>query len=245
MSNKENKGSTMTTEIKLIKLAKGFAVKFPFDLKDKFREAFRSAKWNPSEKQWEVGPRSKTRLEQWIAEVNDSGAVEAILARDERDMTTEEVKEFRAQLDEINGRIGSVEAALEVIEANKRETGELLLKIVRMGSKLDEISKQRRVAQEAADKIKEDINAEVSKVVNLGEINHARNEMLKNWRPKADAKGKFNEMQANLKENLAKLNEAGLHSKELWLAVVANHNRPDRDKSDLRLPLTFEIKEED
>lgn len=53
-------------EMKVTKLEKSFAIKVPYELKGCFRNALPSAKWNPKGKYWEVGPRSKDKLDAWL-----------------------------------------------------------------------------------------------------------------------------------------------------------------------------------
>jgi hypothetical protein len=47
------------SSIEIIKLENGWAVKFPYDLKDDFRRLFKSAKWNSEQKRWELGKNSR------------------------------------------------------------------------------------------------------------------------------------------------------------------------------------------
>ena len=67
--------------IEIKKKGNGFAIKFPFALKDAFRASFKSAKWNPDEKQWEVGTDGEARLRQWAEAARE--AAEDIAAGDE------------------------------------------------------------------------------------------------------------------------------------------------------------------
>lgn len=56
-------------EMKVTKLEKSFAIKVPYELKGCFRNALPSAKWNPNGKYWEVGPRSKDKLDAWLEKI--------------------------------------------------------------------------------------------------------------------------------------------------------------------------------
>ncbi|HHM8366130.1 TPA: hypothetical protein ACRMZW_004332 [Pseudomonas aeruginosa] len=56
-------------EMKVTKLEKSFAIKVPYELKGCFRNALPSAKWNPKGKYWEVGPRSKDKLDAWLEKI--------------------------------------------------------------------------------------------------------------------------------------------------------------------------------
>jgi hypothetical protein len=83
----------------IVKTEVGFAIHFPFALKDSFRKVFPSAKWNLALKRWEMGPRSEKRLRQWAAEV--SPVVTELASLDEKELTEKEIAEINEQVKKI------------------------------------------------------------------------------------------------------------------------------------------------
>jgi len=232
----------MKKSIQLVKLASGAAVKFPFEMKNQFRSNFKSAKWNATEKQWEVGPRSIKRLQNWIDEVNGSGIVEELATRDEREMNDREIKQLRAKLKEISLNIEHKARSLEELEDAKREIAEAK---EALKAKREEFAAIKAKRDEVADKVDAErinVQALVEDVVSLDEIEEARREMRKNMKiAKAYASSKYDEAADRLREIRDRLEAAGLECEAINKALSANRNRPDRDYDDLFELIVFEV----
>jgi len=232
----------MTKQIEIIDIYRGAAVKFPFELKSQFRKAFPSAKWNATEKQWEVGSRSIKRLQQWIDEVNASGIVDEIANRDEADMSQRDLEELR-------GAIASIESEIEQRKSESSELEDTRAQIEKARAELEvkreelaENKSQRDEVAAAVEAERRDVHAIVSDVVDVEEIEDARREMRKTMKiAKAWASAKYDEAEKRLRDIRDRLEAAGIACAAIDRALSANRNRPDRDFDDLFGPLDFEV----
>lgn len=205
----------------IIKTETGLAIKFPFALKDEFRAAFPSAKWNAADKQWEVGPRSETRLRQWAAlaapvveEIEASDEVElagAALARVENALAR--ARSGKASADESRAQLEKINAMLAAAEAQ-----------------LDEAIDQAAAAEKALETEKSALTAKLAAVVDLDLIKKQARVMSNNMVP-ADRqkKDRFEEARAIVKGEREKLKAAGFACAAINKLSGANVNRPDRD----------------
>lgn len=71
-----------------------------FDLKDSFRGMFKTAKWNPTCKTWDIKntTANKNKLEQFRASLDSSGAEQAIEDSDNQEATSTELAALTEQL---------------------------------------------------------------------------------------------------------------------------------------------------
>lgn len=222
----------MKNFIELIKLENGAAVKFPFELKDHFRTNFQSAKWNTVEKQWEVGPRSIKRLQNWIDTVKETGILEELATRDEREMNEREINALRNEMEKISLSIKETTRNLESLKETKREIAETK---EALEAKRDDIA-----AEVAAER--QSVQALVDNVVSVDEIKSELNVMRKNMKiAKAYASANYDEAADRLRGIRDRLKEAGLECEAIDKALSANRNRPDRDYDDLFEPLDFKV----
>lgn len=95
----------MCALINISKIENGFAIKFPFDLKDNFRSNFKSAKWNAAEKQWEVGSRSGKKLDISIEEAKRLGAVMSRVHKNVDRVSKEKFEDARLQVREMRNAL--------------------------------------------------------------------------------------------------------------------------------------------
>lgn len=212
----------------IIPMDKGAAAKFPFKLKDDFRKKFPSAKWNRTEKRWEVGPRTIKRLEQWAAEVEQ--AADALKRIEQMELTEREINETRevvakleCDLREQEKKSGTLETYIEELNA----TCELL---ATRGAQLKAVSKGVAALEEHAKARRAEIYERLAIVIDFGAIDEAKQNMRRYHSDVgATAKRMFHEAQEVIKRERTRLAEAGLHSAELDYLANANFNRPDRD----------------
>ena len=196
----------------------GFAIKFPFAMKDAFRTAFPSAKWNPEAREWNVGPRSGKRLEAWAAECTQTA--DDIIARKEAETEAArihaEAEDARKQAAaaaqcraELEAARGALEAAQQELEKAKEEA---------KAAKLEAQSEHRKTVSLLA------------QYVNLDAISEAKNTMERNMNP-ADRvmKARFEDARQIVKSERDKLAVAGLVCQGISELARANVNRPDRD----------------
>ena len=156
--------------IKIEKTETGFSIRFPYELKDQFRDTFPSAKWNPHTKAWTVGPRSGRRLEQWVEAVQKSGVVDDIETRDERDLAEKELGKLQEELTRIRDAISDQhkrkESAEEIREAME-STKAVLQKHQRM---LAEAKQEADAATAEMTAARNDVEATLRQVIDLDAV---------------------------------------------------------------------------
>ena len=228
----------MTKTIKIIRLNSGAAVKFPFDLKDKFRRIFPSAKWNSGEKQWEVGSRSVVRLEQWAEAfevlANKIAEIDAVALDD-------------AELEKLNSYTAREETRLEEILAQKASAEERRAEIQTAREGLKELEEKIAKASEekaAANKIVKDqikqMHKQVSGIIDINEVDALRAEMISAMKSgTAAGNRKFEAAWDRLNDLRNELLEFGIDCEQMTDALNANKYRPDRDLEKLYGDLIF------
>lgn len=199
----------------------GRAISFPYTLKDAFRAEFPSAKWNPTQKLWEVGPRSKSRLAAWAAEANETAT--AALIAEERDFTEAELAATRRQMDEINQRFSESRRSLHELEEVKNRL---------LATKAD-FERAIKEAESTAVQVLEHENAINDLLFSLMDkkaIDAAIACMSNNMNPRlGTAKTKFLDAQEVIRAERMKLANAGWSCAAIDFLADANFNRPDRD----------------
>lgn len=212
----------------------GFSIKFPFALKDAFRAAFPSAKWDSISKEWTVGPRSGKRLQAWADEAAQAAA--DIVAREEAELA-------QAELDQVR-------AAIEAARKQARTAAEYKIELAATRAALE--AAQDELAQANADvaaaraetrKEQDQIVALLKTHIDLNAIANARKIMEQNMVPgDRIKKEKFEEARQTIKAERDKLAAAGLRLQALSELASANINRPDRDHpSGIRPRAWFEV----
>ena len=222
------------------------AIAFPIELKDQFRAAFRSAKWDPQYRVWTVGPRSRTRLEAWADEVRASGILEDLAARDERDLSVRELSELRHRIARLRSEIGAAEAARREAEDAKAACTEVRTTLDADRPRLDAAREAAVRENDELDAARTALWARLEGIVDLAEIEGLRREMLRTWRAQtARNRERFEPLQRRMREIRDAMHDVGVTSRAVRLAAAANYNRPDRDRDDLALPVEMEVHDED
>lgn len=216
--------------IKVEKIQNGFSISFPFELKNKFREAFPSAKWDAKGKVWTVGPRSGGRLEQWVALVDASGAVEEIEHRDEREMTEKEVNSLQADLAEIKERIKDSLRGKDTLEELREIMGATLDALQKNSMKLAEIKRDSDKIEAEMVKRRNATESTLRQYIDLDAILAAQRKMIAVAKAVGStAREDWNQGQEVMQKASVQLKEAGMMSYGINKLATANHNRPDRD----------------
>lgn len=222
-----------------IKTTEGAAAKFPFELKDAFRKAFPSAKWNAAAKQWEVGSKSVKRLQQWIAEVDASGVEAELAARDEADMSDKDVAALAADIDAVRREVAAARAGKAAADEARARAEELRTVLETARAELEAAKAEKATAEAVARAAAEDVEASVAHIATRARIKELRTDMMRNWIAKAYARAPFEAAQEELAQIYQNLRAAGVECKAARLAANVNRNRPDRDRPDLNAVIEF------
>lgn len=199
----------------------GRAIRFPYALKDQFRNAFPSAKWNPGQKKWEVGPRTVSRLATWASEMLE--AANALKVKDDVDFTEAELAKVRAAIAQLGVRSSETEKA-------SNDLRRLHLALEASRSDFKRASETAAAASAKRAEQEERINEIIFGLLDKYEIDRAIKSMSWNMKPADCARKKlFREAQAVIVEAKELLSSAGWRCKALDFLAEANVNRPDRD----------------
>lgn len=212
-------------EVAELKEPKGYSVKFPFELKDAFRVAFPSAKWDPEQRHWTVGPRSKNRLDTWVEEAR--AAADAVIAhkkaQSEADFVKEELARVRGLLAAEEQRNREIESVIATIKRSRE--------LLEMDMSALEIARSKRLAGERAlSQEKAEIDDLLKKIINIEEVRAAAKVMAFNMIPASRSKkALFEDAREKIKHARNQLREAGYSLVAISELAQANVNRPDRD----------------
>lgn len=218
----------------------GATIKFPFLLKDDFRCSFPSAKWLPSVKRWQVGPRSIKRLDTWVATVQKSGILEEIEDRDVGELTEKEISDVEYSLEIARRKLVELRTTATKMTANTKKLHAVRQALYEIHDNISVAEAEKAKAAQEELEARADVLAVVGKVVNVNEIEHLLAIMRKNMNiPKGYARESYEAASAELLENYEALKDAGIGSNALKAALEANKNRPDRDYKHLCLDLDF------
>ncbi|MFT0211824.1 hypothetical protein VQ643_04310 [Pseudomonas sp. F1_0610] len=211
--------------IKVIKIETGYQVFFPFELKDNFRSIFKSAKWNPMAKCWEVGTRSKTRLENWVEAVQSTA--DAIVTNAEEEAAARISENELFAIEQEMKEIQKTLALAKEIRANAEKTKEFLEPAK---AELEAAKAELVAAKKEAVSALNEAKAFVSKVIDVEAVTAAHQAMCKNHgEVGSQAREAFNSACWVMREQNDKLKELGFYSPALDALYHMNFNRPQRD----------------
>jgi hypothetical protein len=214
--------------IEMRTLEKGFAVSFPFALKDNFRASFPSAKWNPYTKHWVVGPRSGKRLEQWIA--GAQGAAEAAAQFDQVEYDHAGRVELETELAQLEADLKAKTDEIKTLGKQKRTLAELRAALDASKEALVHVEMEAEAAQAEVEAEKAAIDALLEPIVNRSALEAAIADMARHHQSVgAKAREAFDEAQAIVIRERNKLRAAGWYNEFIEEVADANFNRPDRD----------------
>lgn len=208
----------MSIEIKEIET--GFAIRFPYQLKDNFKSVFKSAKWNPDARRWEVGPRSGKRLQQWVA-LAESAAQELAEA---------EVAELSAsELAEVEAAIANIRSAT----AQQRAKAQTAASAEQLALARDKLAQAKADLESSKQATLEQINKSTALLEQVCDVDaiHEVHAILKRCKGRVGVKYRepFNNACTVMSEQQEKLHAIGFHSVGLNTLYYLNFNRPDRD----------------
>lgn len=207
--------------IDIKKIEGGFAIKFPKPLLEAFKLVFKSARWNPLAVQWEVGPRTGKRLEQWAKEVKE--AAEALAAAEEAEMAAQELLALREEIARVKMAINSL-----VEEKEKLATIRAMLDEEKATIAL--INSEKEKADESLKEEKRAVIARLKEMCDLEAVRQACIAMSKTHDPSDRVKkARFKEAQQIAVREREILAKAGWGCEAVTYVATANINRPDRD----------------
>lgn len=216
--------------IDIKKIETGFAIAFPFELKNTFRSQFPSARWNNTLRRWEVGPRSGKRLGQWVAEVNASGFLEELDNLDNLEMTEKELRSLRGNLEERRNELKEIEGRKENLLKLKGELQDTADRLSEYKEAINRLRSEVVEVQTACEQERQRIAAQLEGAIDMAAVLAAKRQMG-HWINGVGrrAREEFDKAQAVVIAERNKLTALGLYSPALNELADVNFNRPDRD----------------
>lgn len=139
---------------------KSLYVSFPFELKDAFKEMFKTAKWNADRRKWVIGNTKANLNKIELFKQKTEQAVAALQSLEDQEATDEELAKLEAKAAEI-------EAQTLLAIKSKEESASKLERINQLKAKIDaanpELNKARQEAEEADAAVKKVIRGLVNK----------------------------------------------------------------------------------
>lgn len=213
-------------------ISNGFAIQFPFELKDSFKEAFPSAKWNSAGKQWEVGVRSGNRLKQWAESIesNLESLIEAKRELEERELSVKEVRSINDEISSIEQEIIKKTNLLDSLPALHQQAVAAKKLLLAKKDKLDEVKAAIESKSQLLKEERQRVNDLLSEIIDISEIKSDAHVMAKNMKLLDQVNKKsFHDAQGRIAEHSNRLREAGFALDAIDFLVSSNKNRPDRD----------------
>lgn len=195
-------------------------VLFPFALKDNFKLAFPNARWNRDARRWEVGPRSKKALEQWIGIVSPSA--QALADVEAADLNETEIAKIRAEAEALVEGAGG----LEQIAARLAQTAEAL---AAARATLDAARARKAAAEDAMAQRQREIDAALNAAIDVSSVIAAEQKMSRAWARGHSGKADWLEAERVALRAQKALAEAGITWSFVENLCSRNFNRPDRD----------------
>ena len=209
-------------------------VSIVFELKNEFRNTFKTAKWNPSFKTWDVAntTANKNKLAKFQAALDSTRAEEAITLQADAEMTQIEynnlVATFKAK-----------EKELDDVETIQNRHMQLKLKLDAKQALLDEKNKEAKAKLETLELTRADNNSKLLSILeNYKYDDYSVIEAIALGRKyfnyihsgHRDNVDKFYEVQHFLNDTYESIKEShGITFKVLKECYTANKNRYDRD----------------
>lgn len=209
-------------KIEITKTEKGFTAKIPFSLKDSFKKAIPSAKWNKDEKVWEIGPRSGKKAQAWAEQAQQ---VENVAEQAEEVQATEQ--EYQQAIAEL----ARIKAELEKSIEESKSINEILADIASVKTEIAKTKAKLEQKNEEIARKNSEIKQVLSDIIDMKAIAEAQSVMARlQGKMTTVNRIEFEKAQDTINEQRHKLAEVGLGScglDDLWRI---NWNRPDRDK---------------
>lgn len=213
------------------KTDEGFSVKFPYDLKDEFRSAFKTSKWDPKNKVWKVGPRSLKKLKHFEKITEDF--LSQIDLQDELDLKDKEVSEILMKLEikneTLKQNIKSLEDSIE-IRTKQLENLKSLNEDIENSEEYRDLVKKNQNIENAYLAEKEKTKNLLNSLIDMDLIIEYKRKMSSNMCANdTRKKAIFRETVLLVDREKEKLEELGYTSEGINFLSYSNVNRPDRD----------------
>lgn len=216
---------------------RGLHVKLPFDLKDGFRAAFKTATWDSYSKTWLLNDTTVTRnkLTKYIDTLTASGVVDALSNQQELEATQAEVERWASDLAKRKAliqhqidQVGKLDASKAKLVATRGQFDALQSTVDEGRAKLD--AAQAEVAA-AAKSVREKVDELLALFPDARAwMEQARREWRRLAFGKYQAKRDAEEAQAALGRIYEEIKEqTGVGLEALHKAYMCNPNRTDRD----------------
>jgi hypothetical protein len=206
----------MNNSITITERKDGWAVKIPFELKNAFKEAFKSGRWDSRNKMWCVGTRSKSRLEQWVAEVNTSGIVAEIAEHDEILLAQEEITQLNKNIEAIREKIAVAQATKESLSDCETAISNAKTQLFKDTAKLNELNDSNK--------------SRICEAIDMTAVLSARDAMAKVHKGvKSIQREAFEEARKVIADAAERLEESGIVVVGINRCLNAKFARPDRD----------------
>lgn len=206
-------------------------VTVPYGLKDNFKSFFRTAKWNPVSKAWEVKntKANLNKLEQFQDSIISSGADEAVKNLDEAEATEAELVKLLEELKQTKEKIS---LKVSVLMDEQKLAERLSATKTKLTNAVAELSKTKRELEEARASNREALQEVLSQYslegMTINQVIKAASRAHSGVGQKnRDEFNHYTSWLWNVAEEILK--KTGIRFKVLFECGNANFNRPDRD----------------
>ncbi|WP_271007079.1 hypothetical protein [Pseudomonas aeruginosa] len=152
---------------------KTLLVSFPFDLKDAFKEIFKTAKWNPERRSWCVSNSKINHNKLEVFREKSQQALGALRALEDQEATKEELAKLEARLVDIESKAMAAIKSQQEFQVKLERIIELKAKIEHANTELINAQKADDEAKTAVNKIiqdqvkKYDIDALIGRLIHI------------------------------------------------------------------------------
>ncbi len=204
---------------------KVYLVDLPYELNESFKETFKSAKWRRDVRRWQVGSRSKEKLEAWIAASSQAAArIEESKALDDQIANAEET------LNSAREAARRIEAEIGTLEEKRARLAEIRGKIAEVRAHNAENRARLEADKAETAREQEEIEETIFSIIDRDEYQRALSQIRRNFggagRVEHDA---FDAARQVMRGLFNRLKEKGICSRNLAYLADMNFNRPDRD----------------
>lgn len=210
----------------------GFDVKFPFELKESFKDIFKSAKWNSTNHCWEIGVRSEKKLLQWISEVKQIAIdiENCKINSDSYDLTKAEIVKINQATNKINAELIRTLANIDVINAQK-ELINVKMEFANLNQSLEDAKKELITAESELQRKISQNKTILNSVINVNNVLEKQSIMDSEVRKVGrHHKSNYETAQQVIIDAKVSLGKLGFSSTGLDQLTYMNFNRYDRDK---------------
>ncbi len=151
--------------INVKKTTAGASVSLPYPLRDDFRIALPSAKWNPERKTWELGSQDMRQLDGWLEKIEASGLLEELALFKEAELSARDLEQLQISFGRIELQIMSEQSHVRRSEEPKARAVALRVALEARRLELAAAIAAREVSEAARQRAREDIEAPTVPIV--------------------------------------------------------------------------------